>query len=251
MAMAKLRLAFRALAVAFVVAAPSLALAHTVMLTPQPRDMRDDHKTAPCGAIARTNRCTQYEAGATIPVKWMETVDHTGCFQIALSQNNDQNFTILKQINDPAGTGGAVYPDTVKLPPGVTCTNCTLVVRQLMIDKACTTAPFQNDLDASTYYSCADIRIGDFPGAAPCEPPVAPDAGPGTPDASSGGPTTVPTDGGGKLVDGGGTSNGGPVDLHSGDGGGCSVALGATSGVSFAVTVGLFGLALLRRRRRR
>ena len=108
-----------------------------------------------------------------------------------------------------------------------------------------------------TYYSCADIRIGDFPDAAPCDPPRGPDAGADgstTPETDSGGPTTVPTDGGGKTVDAGDDS-GGPdgrrPNLHSGDGGGCSVALGATSGRLVRGDGGLFGLALLRRRRKR
>jgi len=261
MGMGKLGFGWRgALALVFLVGAPSAALAHTVMVTPPPRDVgvagNDAHKTGPCGGVARTNKCTQYDAGATIPVKWMETVSHDGCFQLALSQSGDTNFTVLKQINDPAGGAGMVYPDTLKLPDGVTCENCTLVVRQLMIGKACTTTPFQNDVDASTYYSCADIRIGDFPGAAPCDPPAAADAGADgstTPGTDGGGPTTVPTDGGGKTVDAGDDSDptGGRPNLRSGDGGGCSIALGATSGLSFAVTAGLFGLALLRRRRKR
>ncbi|HSO32143.1 MAG TPA: SCE4755 family polysaccharide monooxygenase-like protein [Labilithrix sp.] len=259
----KLGVGLRALAALAVIAVPATALAHTVMMTPVPRDVgvagNDAHKTGPCGAVPRTNKCTSYDAGATIPVKWMETVSHDGCFQIALSTTGtDTNFTVLRQINDPAGGAGMVYPDTVKLPDGVTCKDCTLVVRQLMIGKACTggttnVGPFQNDLDASTYYSCADIRIGD---PTPCADPNGADSGPVTPDASpgdDGGPTTVPTDGGGKLVDGGSSSGGiNSKDLRAGEGdSGCSVAVGATSGVSFAITAGLLGLALARRRRRR
>ena len=247
----------RVLAALAVIAVPTTAFAHIVMMTPLPRDVgvagNDGHKTGPCGAVPRTNKCTSYEAGATIPVKWKETVEHNGCFQIALSQANDQNFTILKQIQDPAGSPLTIFPDTVTLPAGVTCKDCTLVVRQLMIGKPCTA--LQNDLDASTYYSCADIRIGD---PTVCVPPTEPDAGGTVPDAatgSDGGPTTVPTDGGGKLVEAGAAGDPGPTagrpNLQSGDGGGCSVALGATSGVSFGITAGLLALALVRRRRRR
>jgi Lytic polysaccharide mono-oxygenase, cellulose-degrading len=241
---------------------PATAIAHTVMMTPPPRDVgvvgSDAHKAGPCGAVPRTTKCTSYEAGATIPIKWMETVSHEGCFQWALSTTGtDTNFTVLQQIADPAGGAGTVYPGTLKLPAGVTCKDCTLVVRQLMISKACiggttNVAPFQNDLDASVYYSCADIRIGDPTPCASAEPP---DSGPVEDDASTpeedSGIHTDPTDGGGKLVDGGGGPGATPArDLHSGDGGGCSIALGATSGVSFAVTAGLLALALVRRRRR-
>lgn len=259
-------LGFRVLAALALLAVPATAYAHIVTMTPVPRDVgvagNDAHKSGPCGAVPRTNKCTSFEAGATIPVKWMETVSHNGCFQIALSTANDQNFTVLKQVNDPTGGAAMVYPDTVKLPDGVTCKDCTLVVRQLMIGKTCiganggntTTAPFQNDLDASTYYSCADIRIGD---PTPCVAPTNPDSGvvdpPDAATGNDGGPTTVPTDGGGKLVDSGDGTSGGSAkpNLQSGDGGGCSVAFGATSGVSFGVTAGLLALTLVRRRRRR
>jgi hypothetical protein len=260
----KLGVGLRVLAALAIASVPATAIAHTVLISPVPRDVgvagNDAHKAGPCGAVPRTNKCTSYEAGATIPVKWMETVPHDGCFQIALSTTGtDQNFTVLKQIQDPVGSPLTMFPDSVKLPTGVTCKDCTLVVRQLMIGKACvgaavsTAPPFQNDLDASTYYSCADIRIGD---PTPCAAPTDPDAGPGAPDAGpideDAGPTTVPTDGGGKLVDGGssGSSGTNSRDLRGGDAGGCTVALGATSGASFAVAAGLLGVALVRRRRR-
>jgi len=229
-------------------------------MTPVPRDVgkpgNDAHKTGPCGAVPRTNSCTSYEAGATIPVKWMETVSHAGCFQIALSTTgSDTNFTLLKQINDPAGGAGMVYPDTVKLPDGVKCKDCTLVVRQLMIGTCAPDAQPNSTGAGDTYFSCADIRIGD---PTPCADPNGPDGGPVGTDASTpeedGGPTTVPTDGGGKLVDAGSSSGGvNSKDIRNGadDDGGCSVAFGASSGASLVITVGLLGLALARRRRRR
>lgn len=249
-----------ALALVFVLGAPSAALAHTVMMTPPPRDVgvvgNDGHKTGPCGGVARTNKCTKYAVGATIPIKWMETVSHQGCFQWLVSKSNDTNFVTLTQINDPAGGAGMVYTDTLKLPDNFSCENCTLAVRQLMIGTCGPDAAANSTTATDTYFSCADVRIGDFPDAAPCDPPPVPDAGADggvTPGTDAGGPTTVPTDGGGKTIDAGGdpADPSGTPNLHSGEGGGCSVALGATSGISFAVTAGLFGLALLRRRRRR
>jgi len=250
----KLGVGLRVLAALAVIGVPATAIAHTVMMTPPPRDVgkpgADSHKSGPCGDVPRTNACTSYEAGATIPVKWMETVSHAGCFQIALSTTgNDTNFVTLKQIDDPAGGAGMVYPDTVKLPDGVTCKDCTLVVRQLMIGTCAPDASYA----ANTYFSCADIRIGD---PTPCANPNGPDGGPVETDASTpgdgGGPTTTPTDGGGKLVDGGSSSGGvNSKDIrNSTDDSGCSVAFGASSGASLVITAGLLGLALARRRRR-
>jgi hypothetical protein len=149
-----------------------------------------------------------------------------------------------------------VYNANVKLPDNFSCENCTLSVRQLMIGTCGADAAANSTSATDTYFSCADVRIGDFPDAAPCDPPVVADAGDegGTTPGTDGGPTTVPTDGGGKLVDGGdddGDPTGGRPNFHAGDGGGCSVALGATSGLGFAAAAGLFGLALLRNRRAR
>jgi MYXO-CTERM domain-containing protein len=262
MAMGKLGLGVvGVLTVGFALAAPSVASAHTVMMTPPPRDVgvagADGHKTGPCGGVARAGKPTKYAAGATVTVKWQETIAHQGCFQIGLSEANDQNFTVLKQINDPAGGALMVYTDTVVLPANVTCPACTLVVRQLMQGGACVGNPADPAAAAQgTYYSCADICIGDT-----CTDPTTGQADAGGTDASTtapgteGGVSTTPTDGGNKTVDGGddGTdpSGAGPTNFRAGDGGGCSVALGATSGVSFAVTAGLLGLALLRRRRKK
>lgn len=260
----KLRTGFRLLCLAVVIAVPSAAFAHTVMMKPLPRDVgqpnSDAHKSGPCGAVPRTTHCTKYEAGAPIPVRWMETVDHKGCFQWVVSKANDTNFTMLKQINDPTGTGGMVYNDTLTLPAGYTCANCTLAVRQLMIGTCGPDAAPNSTSATDTYFSCADIRIGDFPNAAPCDPPVDPsameagaDASPEDSGVDSGVPTTPPTDDGGRTAPPGSGEPAGSraPNLHSGDGGGCSVALGATSGLSFGVAAGLFGLALLRRRRKR
>jgi hypothetical protein len=253
------RSGLRVLAALAVVAIPATAIAHTVMMTPVPRDVgvagNDAHKTGPCGAVPRTNKCTSYEAGATIDVKWKETVGHIGCFQVALSKANDQGFIVLKQINDLDNAAGAVYPDKVTLPPGVTCKDCTLVVRQLMQGTACAPDADPSASAMGTYYSCADIRIGD---PTPCLSPNPPDASsPTDPDAAtdedSGLPPGEPADSGGQLADGGGSTLG-PTsrpNLNGGDGGGCSVAFGATSGVSFGITAGLLALALVRRRRRR
>jgi len=234
------------------VAVPASAFGHAYVMTPSSRDVGvanlDDraHKSGPCGNNTRL-KPTQYEAGAPVLVKWQETIDHQGCFQIAFSPAADKDWVILKQINDPAGTpDNFIWQDTVTLPT-TPCKSCTLVVRQLMIGQACT--PNQNDLDASTYYSCADICIGDDCGDGGAQPTV--DGG----GVDAGGPVTNPTDGGGKMVgddEDEGSGGLGRTGLRSGAGDeGCSVAFGATSGVSFAAFAGVLGLALARRLRQR
>ena len=258
----KLRLGLAALAITSAVAVQSMALAHTVLVSPPPRDVgaanADQHKNGPCGGVARAGTPTKYAPGATVTVKWKETVSHEGCFQIGFSAANDANFTVLKQIPDPASGAGMVYTDTVTLPAGVSCPSCTLVVRQIMLDSAGTKTCAPNMVppsaggDAgSTYYSCADICVGDACTESDAGTPTDAGLDSSTPGKDSGVGTT-PTDGGGKLVDAGKDDDDGAApNLRSGDGGGCSVALGATTGVGFSAAAGLLGLALLRRRRPR
>jgi MYXO-CTERM domain-containing protein len=263
MELATRRFGLQVFAFAALVVAPATASAHAYVMSPPPRDIAQPdldaraHKTGPCGGVPRTGKPTKYAPGATVTVKWQETIAHQGCYQIGFSQANDQNFTVLKQINDPAGGAGMVYTDTVTLPAGVTCPACTLVVRQLMVGGACVGNPADPAAAAQgTYYSCADICVGDTCTEPDAGTPIV-DAG-GTdgstkpPVGSDSGVSTTPTDGGGKLVDAGDDDDDGAApNLRSGDGGGCAVALGATSGVSAAAMAGLFGLALLRRRRNR
>lgn len=242
-----------ALVIGIVVGIPATVLAHSRLVQPTPRNDDPAGKSGPCNGVPRTMMYTQYEAGATITVKWQETIDHSGCFDIDFSAGNDQNWTTLKRIQDDAGTApDAMYTTKVQLPPGVTCENCTLGLRQIMVSSAvgklgpvCTkTTPDALDGGPPTYFSCADIRVGDFPeaGGEPLEA--------GSDDDSGGGPTTEPTDGGGKTVGGSSSGGGARPDLHSGEDG-CSVGFGAGTGMSAALLVGAFGLGLVRRRRRR
>ncbi|MCA9586247.1 MAG: lytic polysaccharide monooxygenase, partial [Myxococcales bacterium] len=152
-------------------AVPATASAHTLLTSPPPRDEgqagADAHKTGPCGGIARTAKRTVYRTpGAMVPITWKETISHRGCFQIWLSNDDDKTFTKLGQFDDPAGGAGMSYTQNVKLPDGLTCQNCTLQIRQLMINMAC--AADQQSLAAGdTYFSCADVSIGDFDGGGP------------------------------------------------------------------------------------
>ncbi|MBX3202447.1 MAG: lytic polysaccharide monooxygenase [Labilithrix sp.] len=242
----------RAFVLAVVTLVPATAAAHAYIMQPPSRDVGEPNldarakKFGPCGGSVRTNMPTQYEVGAEIEVRFEETIGHTGCYQIAFSPADDKDWVTLLQVNDPAGRQN-VQSATVKLPAGVSCKDCTLVVRQLMFNRACEADAAPNSISAGdTYFSCADIRVGDFPDAGPTMPP--PDGGDDDDDGnSSGGVSTTPTDGGGNTSSGNGGRRLTPVD--SGDGG-CSVALGATSSFSLIASLGLGALAFARRRRR-
>lgn len=241
-----MRRAIQVLAAALIAAMPATATAHVLMKSPPPRSDADGLKPpefpGPCGNVPRTSSFTQYEPGATIDVTFMETIAHTGCFQIAFSEAGDEDFKVLAQMIDPPGGKGMSYTLPVKLPEGVTCKACTIQLRQQMSGTAsCPEDPDAEDPIPGTYYSCADIRVGDFPDA---------DADGGPPDAGvDSGVSTTPTDGGGKTTDEGRkfTSSGDEGD------GGCSVALagaGGTSALAAAVAGALAVLGLRRRRRR-
>jgi MYXO-CTERM domain-containing protein len=245
--------------VAVVLLVPATALAHAYVMRPPSRDVgianldQRAHKTGPCGGSPRTGMPTAYDAGATINVRWHETIDHRGCYQIAFSPAGDKDWVTLKQVNDPVGGGDAgVYNTQVTLPAGVSCKDCTLVVRQLMIGRAC--EPNEPPPANNTYFSCADIRVGSFPdGGATMPPdPEESDAGGGEEEeeTTSGGPTTVPTDGGGKTT---GSSSGGTRRLQATDedSGGCSVGRGVTGSLALVPLAALGLLAVGRRRRRR
>lgn len=244
---------FRVLAAFVLLAAPATAYAHAKLVTPTPRVDNDGLKAGPCGGIARTASFTKYDAGATIQVQIREGIDHVGCFQIAVSPANDSNWITLDQFADDGGTANTTFTRNVKLPDGLTCENCTLVARQLMQGSAANPgAPCGPDASPEmatqgTYYSCADIRIGDFPDAAPsADSGSGGGSSSGGSSGSSGGPTTVPSEGGPDPDD----DNDATPNLRAGQGEDCSVGWGAAPGASLAVTA-VAGLALLRRRRRR
>ena len=243
----------RAFVVGFYVVIPGTAMGHTYIMQPPARDATETnldaraHKSGPCGGVPRTNVPTQYKVGEEIEVKWQETIDHEGCFQVAFSPGGDKDWVTLLQMDDPAGSqDDRIVTAKVKLPAGVSCKDCTLVVRQLMIGKECATDAAPNSTGpGDTYFSCADIRVGDFPDAGPTLPSGSGDEDGGT--GSSSGVSTTPTDGGGKTGSSGGSRRLSEVD--AGDTG-CNVALGGASGFSLFASVGLGALALVRRRRR-
>jgi MYXO-CTERM domain-containing protein len=142
---------------ALLVLLPALASAHARLLSPTPRNARDDVKDgfgAPCGG-PRSDNVHVLIAGSSLPLQWEETINHDGHFEILFSTANDQGFAFLK---DPSGalldnvphsnSGGTPRPYslTVQLP-AQTCDACTLQLKQFM------------SATNSYYYSCADVRL--------------------------------------------------------------------------------------------
>lgn len=241
------------LALLFTIAVPSVASAHIQLMSPKARVVEPTggmQKTENCGSAgwvrsAHPDRVSYFKPGETIRVMWNETVPHTGWYRIAFHPNGE-NFHVpppgngLDSANNPsnyptanltgmtdAATGtmiladriadsnATVYMQDITLP-NMECNNCTLQLTQFMT----TAGPTSYSIN-SIYFNCADIVISNSP------PPTS-----GTPDA---GPVTTP--------DAGTPGDDGDVK------GGCSTSdIGSTGGV---LAVGLFGAALVARRRRR
>jgi MYXO-CTERM domain-containing protein len=161
------------------------------MNAPTPRDTADNHKSGPCGGVARTGSFTRFDVGQKVTVKFTETVEHQGCFQVALSTDGDKTFTKLGELQDPPNNGTPKdFSLDVTLPAGVSCKSCTLQVRQLMLGRQCEAGDEPNKVSAGdTYFTCADICIGTD-----CPPPAA-DAGASSSGSSSGATTSSSSSG--------------------------------------------------------
>jgi len=154
------------------------AQAHITLTKPaswiQENATGDPQKSGPCGPAAgqgvETKAVTTYTEGQEITVEWTETVNHEGHFRIALAKDRselkDPKITGACQsaeISDPpqypvladglfavkTDDGKRMFSQTVKLPAGMTCENCTLQVLQFMTPHP---AP-------CLYYHCANIKI--------------------------------------------------------------------------------------------
>ena len=172
------------------VAAPSLAAAHIQMTFPPPRTL--DQKNRPCGGLnsVRGANVTVLAPGATIEVRWNETINHPGHYRISFDVDG-QDFIIPPTANgstegmlnviedliaDRATTpGNNAYTQMITLP-NMTCENCTLQLIQLMTDKPPYTVDATSD---DIYFQCADVAL-----RAPGGPDAGTDAAVG-PDAAS------------------------------------------------------------------
>jgi hypothetical protein len=262
MAVGKVLQGIIALAAALLVGAPGVASAHALLVKPVPRDTTDTKlKMGPCGGSTATGPLTkkapveQYAQGAAITIDFKETVNHTGCYLFRLSPTGDNGpWQVLKQVEDTGAIGGNLTTQ-VTLPAGVTCQNCTLQMIQVM-NGGCVAN--QDPAATPNYYSCADVRIGNFADAGAIVDAGMPDYDASSQDEPDGvEPDSTQPDGGGTPNSGGGGEGGdgngagpGSRNLQAGKGDDCNVGFGTTTGVSFFVTAGIAAMALLRRRKK-
>lgn len=115
----------------------------------QGRSNADDIKSGPCGNLPRSDSPAVFTAGETITVEFESTIYHQGHFRIAFSPGNDQGFddhVLADNIPDYSGQHYRSYEITLPEDP---CTDCTLQLIQVMMDR---TPP-------TNYYACADIQL--------------------------------------------------------------------------------------------
>lgn len=177
------------------VAAP--ALAHIELDEPLVRHSNGDNgdsaageinKDGPCGLggaddVRNPDRVTTLLAGATVTVRWRETIGHTGRMRIAFAADGnlqtDFDANVLAELPDPTGSAGNTG-DGIKWEQDITvpsepCESCTLQVIQAMSGN--TDAPVGTPSATSTYFQCADIQIVE--NEADLQPPPDDPDGPG------------------------------------------------------------------------
>lgn len=231
-------------ACALVAGVESVAFAHARLDAPPARDNRDGYKDdtggAPCG-IGRTatQPSTTLAAGATVEVKWTETVNHPGCFLIDFATSGDANFQLLANVKH-AATGGTprLWTKSVTLP-STPCTGCTLRLRQIMLGNETAACPPATIARNASYYACANVTLtGGGGGDAGVLPPA--DAGAGTDGrtGSGGGTGSGGTSGSGGSGSGGSSASGGSSSTGGSNGSGGASASGGSTGTGGSPATG-------------
>ena len=177
-----MRAARRTLVVVLLAAAP--AAAHIELDAPTPRSNDGQNKWCPCGgggdgtranagcAIsasdpARGPAAGTFAPGATVTVRWRETVGHTGRFRVSFDDDGadqtDFDANVLADVADPAGgdgnTGmGNQWSLDVTLPEAP-CDTCTLQLAQVMNGTPDDEVP--SLFGTSTYFQCTDLVIAE------------------------------------------------------------------------------------------
>ena len=187
------------------ICAATPAAAHIELDAPAPRSNDGQNKWCPCGSGGDGSRdnagCAisdrdpergpssgTFAPGATVTLRWRETVGHTGRFRVSFDDNGadqaDFDANILADIADPAGgdgnTGTANQWSVDVTLPDQACSTCTLQLVQVMNGNPNDEVP--SLFGTSTYYQCADIEIAE--GGAT--------SGSGTPAADKGGCAAAP-----------------------------------------------------------
>ena len=240
------------------------ATAHVRVDSPTPRDNADNHKSGPCGGVARTGSFTRLDIGQKVTFKFTETVEHEGCYQVHLSTDGDKTFTKLAELPDPPNNGTPkAFSLEANLPAGVSCKACTLRVTQLMLGRQCVAGDEPNKMSAGdTYFSCIDVCIGTDCPAAVADGGATTDGGAGSSSSgstssSSGGATKPPADDEDDDDDDAGASSSsgsrGRSNLNNGAGNsGCSTTPAEGPDQSWLALVGVaVCVAAVRSRRRR
>jgi hypothetical protein len=211
--------------------------------------------------IPASDAVTTFEAGATVTVKWQETVYHPGYFRISIARTAAADATStdfpdppltdtenchydnaavetkphgdvladgLFMASDVSGTNRSLEQD-VKLPDEP-CDHCTLQVVQVMEG---------HPASSCFYFHCADIKI-----AAKESGSAGKDGG----SADGGGEDK--DDGGAGKSGGAGKDSAGPDSGSKRDDGGCAVARGGSNRLAADAAPCVLALALILRRRR-
>lgn len=152
----------------------------------------------------RSTRVRRAEAGSSITLRFVESIDHSGSFRVAFDPEGadvaDFNSNILVPIvpDPPGGVGnvgeGNIWEIDVELPD-VTCTNCTLQLIQAMHGDMVN--PVTDPTNTSSYYACVDLELvapgtmgetdgTDDPGEGDPDPMTAPEAPTGSNGAQPG-----------------------------------------------------------------
>ena len=154
---------------------PGIVRGHALLTSPKPRDNSDLYKdpNGPCG-VGKTTNPSVLTSGSTLTVNWTETVNHPGCFLFDLSTDGDKTWQLLANVKHVAtGTTPRPYTAQVQLPGGVTCSNCTFRMRQIMYGTDADPCPPATIPMGATYYSCADVTLqGSGPPPDMASPPA-------------------------------------------------------------------------------
>ncbi|MRG95304.1 hypothetical protein GF068_25795 [Polyangium spumosum] len=162
------------LAFSAVLLAGSSALAHAVLMNPQPLTNDDNAKSGPCGCYfgagpedpaedGSASACpasgypvTDLVVGQTLQVTWKETVNHSGMFRVSLSTKaidtvtrTDMNNAVVYEAADMNSQSGGLVSATITVP-NTPCQNCVMQLRQ-----------FMQGASQPYYYSCAAVNITD------------------------------------------------------------------------------------------
>lgn len=162
-----------AILVLFLFATPE-ALAHARFRASGTTPARNNNaglKTGPCGNVPKASSAAlTFKSGQTIKLQWEETINHPGYFEFAILTNNDQTRQVILTVPDNQNSGAVphLFEADLKLPNGLSCTNCTLQMIQQMTE---------NPANPRPYFSCVDINISatqvtPTPQPDPVDPPT-------------------------------------------------------------------------------